>query len=52
MTRLCLLPKAQFIGGLTHKAVAQVLLALGWAPWRARWQYQRCKQEFMNQIGR
>lgn len=39
---LGLLPKAQLIGGLTHKAGALVvLLSLGWAAWLLRRQYPR-----------
>lgn len=39
---LGLLPKAQLIGGLTHKLGALVvLLALGWAGWLLRRQYPR-----------
>lgn len=41
-SRTGLLPRAQLIGGLTHKVGALVLLlSLGWAAWLLRRQYPR-----------
>ncbi len=45
-----LLPKAQLIGGLTHKLGALVLLAsLGWAAWLLRRQYPRLADHVMQE---
>jgi hypothetical protein len=45
-----LLPKAQLIGALTHKAGALVvLMALGWAGWLLRQQYRRVQDQFVRE---
>jgi hypothetical protein len=45
-----LLPKAQLIGGLTHKAGALVVvLSLAWGAWLLRRQYPRLADHVLNE---